>query len=198
MSEKKNRQDSTVGRNNPGRDAIGAAMRFITSITGSDFAQKYDLQPTIDRVIYQSTKSGFKTLGAANRQFKKVSGSGKPQRPARDAQAAAPDDAARLTAAAVELGTREGVDVLRGKDVVELAVLDVDKGSALADLRAQVGAAGLLYAGDDVTDERAFAALGPDDVTVKVGDGATAARFRVPAPAEVAAALHRLADLLGA
>ena len=55
MSEKKNRQDSTVGRNNPGRDAIGAAMRFITSITGSDFAQKYDLQPTIDRVIYQST-----------------------------------------------------------------------------------------------------------------------------------------------
>ncbi|MFO6505526.1 acyl-CoA dehydrogenase family protein [Corynebacterium freneyi] len=94
MSEKKNREDSTVGRNNPGRDAIGAAMRFITSITGSDFAQKYDLQPTIDRVIYQSTKSGFKTLGAANRQFKKVAGSGKPQRPARDAQAAAPDDAA--------------------------------------------------------------------------------------------------------
>ena len=94
MSEKKNRQDSTVGRNNPGRDAIGAAMRFITSITGSDFAQKYDLQPTIDRVIYQSTKSGFKTLGAANRQFKKVSGGGKPQRPAREAQAAAPDDAA--------------------------------------------------------------------------------------------------------
>lgn len=94
MSEKKNREDSTVGRNNPGRDAIGAAMRFITSITGSDFAQKYDLQPTIDRVIYQSTKSGFKTLGAANRQFKKVAGSGKPQRPARDAQAAAPDGAA--------------------------------------------------------------------------------------------------------
>lgn len=93
MSENKNRQDSTVGRNNPGRDAIGAAMRFITSITGSDFAQKYDLQPKLDRVIYQSTKSGFKTLGAANRQFKKVSGSGKPQRPAREAQAADQADA---------------------------------------------------------------------------------------------------------
>lgn len=88
MSEKKNREDSTVGRNNPGRDAIGAAMRFITSITGSDFAQKYDLQPKIDRVVYQSTKSGFKTLGAANRQFKKISGSGKPERPAEEAQAA--------------------------------------------------------------------------------------------------------------
>lgn len=88
MSEKKNREDSTVGRNNPGRDAIGAAMRFITTITGSDFAKKYDLQPKIDRVLYQSTKTGFKTLGAANRQFKKVAGSGKPQRPAQDAQQA--------------------------------------------------------------------------------------------------------------
>ena len=34
-----------------------------------------------------------------------------------------------------------------------------------------------LYLGDDVTDERAFEALDPDagDVTVKVGDGDTAA-----------------------
>ncbi|MEJ5920447.1 acyl-CoA dehydrogenase family protein [Corynebacterium sp. H78] len=98
MSEKKNRrdpsnrEDSTVGRNRPSRDAVGAAMRFITSITGSQFAQKYDLQPKIDRVVYQSTKSGFKTLGAANRQFKKATGAGAPQRPAKDAQAAAAAD----------------------------------------------------------------------------------------------------------
>jgi len=105
-------------------------------------------------------------------------------------------DAARFTAVMVALGEASGVDVLRGKEVVELAVLDVDKGMALADLRAEVGAVGLLYAGDDVTDERAFAALRPDDVTVKVGDGATGARFRVPGPPEVAATLHRLADLL--
>ncbi|MDO5731603.1 acyl-CoA dehydrogenase family protein [Corynebacterium sphenisci] len=88
MSDKSNREDSTVGRNNPGRDAIGAAMRFLTSLTGSDFAVKHDLQPKIDRVLYQSTKSGFKTLGAANRQFKKVRGGDKPERPAAEAQAA--------------------------------------------------------------------------------------------------------------
>lgn len=88
MSDKSNREDSTVGRNNPGRDAIGAAMRFLTSLTGSDFAAKHDLQPKIDRVLYQSTKSGFKTLGAANRQFKKVRGGDKPERPAAEAQAA--------------------------------------------------------------------------------------------------------------
>lgn len=110
---------------------------------------------------------------------------------------ATPDDAAALVPAAVALGEAAGVDVLRGKDVVELAVLDVDKGTALAQLRAEVGAAGLLYAGDDVTDERAFAALRADDVTVKVGPGPTVARFRVPDPAAVARLLHRLADLLG-
>ncbi len=111
---------------------------------------------------------------------------------------ATPDDAGRLTAAAVALGEAAGADVLHGKDVVELAVLDVDKGSALADLRAEVGAVGLLYAGDDVTDERAFAALGPDDVTVKVGTGPTRARLRVAGPPDVAVLLGRLADLLSA
>lgn len=104
-------------------------------------------------------------------------------------------DADRLTATALGL-ERPGVDVLHGKDVVELSVLRTSKGDALADLRAATGAAGLLYAGDDVTDERAFATLGPDDVTVRVGDGDTAARFRVADPDAVAALLARLADLL--
>ncbi|WP_448852767.1 acyl-CoA dehydrogenase family protein [Corynebacterium sp. 335C] len=89
MSDKKNREDSTVGRNKPKLDATGVAMRFLTTIAGSDFAEKYNLQPKIDRVVYESTKTGFKTLGAANRQFKKVKGSGKPARPAAEAQAAA-------------------------------------------------------------------------------------------------------------
>ena len=92
MSDKKNREDSTVGRNKPKLDATGVAMRFLTSIAGSDFAEKYNLQPKIDRVVYESTKTGFKTLGAANRQFKKVKGTGKPARPAEQAQAQAPEE----------------------------------------------------------------------------------------------------------
>lgn len=92
MTDKKNREDSTVGRNLPKLDATGAAMRLLGSITGSDFAQKYNLQPRIDRVVYESTKTGFKTLGAANRQFKKIKGSGKPARPAEEAQAAVDAD----------------------------------------------------------------------------------------------------------
>jgi trehalose 6-phosphate phosphatase len=54
----------------------------------------------------------------------------------------------------------------------------------------------VLYLGDDVTDEDAFRSLGPDDVTVKVGDGGTAARYRVSDPAAALALLDRLGDLL--
>lgn len=109
---------------------------------------------------------------------------------------ASPDDATRLTAAALALGDLPGVDAMHGKNVVELAVLDVSKGRALEALRTELGVGTLLYAGDDVTDERAFAVLHADDVTVRVGPGDTAARWRVADPAELAAALTRLADLL--
>jgi trehalose 6-phosphate phosphatase len=83
-----------------------------------------------------------------------------------------------------------------GKAVLELAVTDADKGSALRRLRAELGAAGALYLGDDVTDEDGFRALAPDGVTVKVGEGPTDARFRLADPAAVVDLLERLADLL--
>lgn len=83
-----------------------------------------------------------------------------------------------------------------GKEVLEIAVTDADKGSALVRLRDELGASAVLYLGDDVTDEDAFRALGPDDVTVKIGDGETTARYRVGEPADAIALLHRLADLL--
>ena len=105
-------------------------------------------------------------------------------------------DTERLTAQALRLGEREGVDTMQGKDVVELSVSTANKGAALADLRTQVGAGYLLYAGDDVTDERAFATLDEQDVTIKVGPGKTSARFRVKDPTQVATFLSRLADLV--
>ena len=91
-------------------------------------------------------------------------------------------------------GRLPGVRAMRGKDVVELAVLDVDKGRSVQVLRERVGASAVLYVGDDVTDEHAFAVLDPaaGDVGVKVGAGATAADFRVTGPEAVSALLEHL------
>jgi trehalose-phosphatase len=115
-----------------------------------------------------------------------------------------PADAARAAVARADDVVAElGLHALHGKDVVEVAVLPTDKGSALARLRDVVAqeagapAVRVLYAGDDTTDEHAFAVLGPGDVTVKVGAGDTAAAHRVADADGVAAALEHLADLLG-
>jgi trehalose-phosphatase len=115
---------------------------------------------------------------------------------------AARDVAAAATAEALAgPATWPGVHVTHGKEVVELAVTGATKGSILAALRQRLGLAtgGVLYAGDDVTDERAFAVLDDDagDVTVKVGPGDTAARHRVAGPPEVATFLARLVELRG-
>ena len=80
MSDRSKRPDSTPGLNNIRRDAIGTAMRVLTRFTGSDLAERYGLGPKVDRVAYESTKTGMRTLGALNRQFKKIRGSGKPVR----------------------------------------------------------------------------------------------------------------------
>jgi len=107
---------------------------------------------------------------------------------------AEPADAQRAEAEALALGTELGVGTLHGKDVVELTVLAADKGTALQALRHELGAPVVLYAGDDVTDEHAFAALEPTDVTLKVGTGDTVARYRVADPAAAVAALAVLRD----
>jgi trehalose 6-phosphate phosphatase len=85
-----------------------------------------------------------------------------------------------------------------GKDVLELAVTDADKGSALVRLRNELGAEAVLYLGDDVTDEDGFRALGSRDLTVKVGNGETAAGHRVPDLAAVRAVFERLVAALSA
>lgn len=108
-----------------------------------------------------------------------------------------PDDiAAAATAAALAIDV-PGVDVMSGKQIVELSALPVTKGDALRALATEFGTSATLYLGDDVTDERAFAALAGDDrnVTVKVGPGDTAAGFRVTGTDAVVQVLRLLADV---
>ncbi|MGQ4599148.1 acyl-CoA dehydrogenase family protein [Nocardia sp. R6R-6] len=71
---------SAVGLSQPKRDWMGAAMRVMTTITGSELVERYNLRKPIERVTYEGTKTGFRTLGAATRAFAKVAGTGTPQR----------------------------------------------------------------------------------------------------------------------
>lgn len=82
-----------------------------------------------------------------------------------------------------------------GKNVLEFSILSATKGDAMRHLRDYTGATAAFYAGDDVTDEDAFAALGESDLALKCGDGDTIAGFRVDSPRAVAHVLERLAEL---
>lgn len=83
-----------------------------------------------------------------------------------------------------------------GKEVLEITLTDADKGTALQRLVAELDASAAMYLGDDVTDEDGFRALRSGDLTVKIGEGPTDARFRVADPAGALALLRRLGDLL--
>ena len=94
--------------------------------------------------------------------------------------------------------TVDDVVAIAGKSIFEVQVVDVSKGVALQALSQTRGAAATIYFGDDLTDETAFQTLSdnPANVTVKVGDGNTAAAFRVADPQAVAETLTTLSGLL--
>ncbi len=104
-----------------------------------------------------------------------------------------PDDARAVTKAIEQdPATWPGVHLLRGKMVLELTVVATDKGRALQQVARENHCTGIIFIGDDITDENAFLSLGPDDVGVKVGSGTTAADVRIADPARVADLLHVL------
>lgn len=106
-----------------------------------------------------------------------------------------------VTTEAVHEAARQAVGALGGmhervgKNVLEFAVRATGKDDGIERLREVVGATGVLYAGDDVTDEDGFRALGEGDLSLKVGPGETRAMHRVADPAAVADLLAELAGL---
>ncbi len=96
---------------------------------------------------------------------------------------------------AERLARLEKVWVRRGHLVLEASVRPGNKAEAVAWLRSEVGAGAVVFAGDDETDEDVFRAAEPSDVTVRVGPGETAARYRAADPAEVIDLLGRIATV---
>ncbi len=87
------------------------------------------------------------------------------------------------------------IHVTNGKEVVELSLIPTDKGAAVDALRVQASASAVLYLGDDVTDENAFAQLHGPDIGVKIGPGDTRAAYRVGEPIDAVRVLGLLLEL---
>ena len=92
-------------------------------------------------------------------------------------------------------GRHAGVHPKLGKKVIELTVVDTNKGKALQTVRRRVGASAAVFFGDDVTDEDVFVHLCGPDIGVKVGPEESAAQYRVGDPEAVARCLARLLEL---
>ena len=98
---------------------------------------------------------------------------------------------AAVRQAAEPLG--EAVEVQNGKMVVELKPAGCDKGKAIAQFMEEAPFAGRtpVFLGDDVTDEYGFRVVNAiGGHTIKVGEGDSAARWRLESPAAVRAWLQ--------
>lgn len=102
--------------------------------------------------------------------------------------------------ALVDEGRIPDVRISHGHKIVEASYRNVRKGPVMRKLCEEQAIlhmpyAGVLLAGDDVSDESMFDAAPSDYLTVKVGAAETSARFRVESPWELRQFLAKLLDL---
>ncbi|MEZ5210422.1 trehalose-phosphatase [Gordonia sp. (in: high G+C Gram-positive bacteria)] len=176
-----------------------AAPLVLVGSHGAEFESGFDAPLTEDQGrLLARIVAEFDSLAS---RFAGTSVEVKPASTTLHVRNASADDAAAAMALA-ESGPAgwPGVHVTRGKAVIELAVIETSKGLALDRLRKSFDAAAVLYLGDDVTDEKAFAHLrrrdgspAGRDVGIKVGAGDTVAEFRVPGTDDVATVLEYVA-----
>jgi trehalose-phosphatase len=107
-----------------------------------------------------------------------------------------PDVGARVREAA--LGVGRGVTdgaVIDGDKVVEVVASATSKGICIRAVRQRLGAAAVVFLGDDATDETVFPELRSPDVGVRIGMVESRASFRVPDRSHVGPVLARLVEL---
>jgi trehalose 6-phosphate phosphatase len=104
------------------------------------------------------------------------------------------DEAVEAQAAALDVVHNGGYHVMLGHGVIEALVREPAKGAAIAMLRRSLEADAVVYLGDDVTDDDAFATLGQDDLGISIGPTPTGASFQVASPRAAAEVLTLLAE----
>jgi trehalose 6-phosphate synthase/phosphatase len=94
-----------------------------------------------------------------------------------------------------QLLSNQPVEILAGNKVIEIRPYGIHKGRIVPPLSPERQATTTILAmGDDRTDEDLFAALPPPAITIKVGPGATQARFRIDGVPAARALLHSLIE----
>ena len=101
-----------------------------------------------------------------------------------------------ITVLLEQVAALQGAHLKRGHEVVELMARPTSKAAAMADLRERHGAHCMVFFGDDLTDEEVFATFGANDISVRIGDGHTSARYHLTDPVEVYETLCHLRELL--
>jgi alkylation response protein AidB-like acyl-CoA dehydrogenase len=74
-SKKRSAKESAVGKHKHKRSATDIGLALITPIVGQEFLDRYNLRDPLNRGLKYGVKQVFTAAGAANRQFKRVSGS---------------------------------------------------------------------------------------------------------------------------
>ncbi len=161
---------------------------------GSEFDVDFAMQ--MDEQTQQRRDDLGETLAEISRRYPGTSLEQKPASVAFHTRNADPELVADAVAEVEAVANADDSLVYRtGKMVSEIGVMAADKGKALEVLRANVSATAVLFVGDDVTDEHAFAKLSGPDIGIKVGDGETAAAHRIADTSDVALMLGTLCAL---
>jgi len=98
--------------------------------------------------------------------------------------------------ARLAIAANAGLEVQRGKRVVEVKPAGINKGTAVAEYMTESPFKGrrAVFIGDDLNDEHGFAEVNKlDGISIKVGNGSSCARFGLP---DVVAVRHWLGDAL--
>ncbi|GAA1551507.1 trehalose-phosphatase [Brevibacterium picturae] len=168
-------------------------QRMLTAIDAHIESFEHDLTAGSDSV--PGTKSGSAT-GAGSAAVTEVRVERKPFSRTVHTRGLDPEFASALHAHVIAVQAEHpGIRVIEGHDITELAVKTATKGDGLRALIAAGSPSSVLYLGDDVTDEDAFAELEASTTSlgIKVGPAPTRAPWRITDPVAVAELLTRIA-----
>jgi alkylation response protein AidB-like acyl-CoA dehydrogenase len=189
MSTEKRGQSPAQRGQSPAERGMGLGLRTLNRLAGSELLDRTRLRKPLERALYQGTRGGFRTAGAASRTFSAASKLARPARQARartselfdislddeqqmlrDAVAAFADEQLRPVALAADNACATPAELLAQADELGVSMLGVPEelGGVMAEQSAATGVvvAEALAHGDSGI---ALAALAPGAVATALG-----------------------------